>query len=102
MTTGCPRVRDMGSATMRATMSLGPPAANGTIIVIGRSGQAARAGGAAPKASTARASAAEARGRGVTRGAGLIRGRPPGATDRVEAGGPARTTGEAPPMMLDV
>src|SRR5215218_1816081 len=34
----CPSVRDMCSPTMRATMSVGPPAANGTIIVIGRAG----------------------------------------------------------------
>ena len=33
-----PSVRDMCSATMRATTSVGPPAANGTTMVIGRSG----------------------------------------------------------------
>src|SRR5215468_4385339 len=37
----CPRVRDMFSPTMRATTSVGPPAANGTMRVIGRSGYAA-------------------------------------------------------------
>ena len=33
-----PSVFDMLSATIRATMSVGPPAANGTIMVIGRAG----------------------------------------------------------------
>src|SRR5512143_514142 len=95
MTTGCPRARDIGSATMRATMSLGPPAAKGTIIVMGRSGHAARAGAATARASTAAASAHEARARGVTRGAGLIRGRPLGASERVEARGRLVTMGKA-------
>src|SRR5215469_1842838 len=41
-TTTCwPSVRDMCSPTMRATTSVGPPAANGTMRVIGRSGYAA-------------------------------------------------------------
>src|SRR5512147_1567595 len=47
----CPSVRDMCSATMRAMTSVGPPAAKGTIMVIGRSGYAARA--AAGEARTA-------------------------------------------------
>jgi hypothetical protein len=33
-----PSVRDMCSPTMRAVTSVGPPAAKGTIIVMGRSG----------------------------------------------------------------
>jgi hypothetical protein len=37
-TTGCPSVRAIGPAIRRATVSVGPPAANGTIIVIGREG----------------------------------------------------------------
>src|SRR5438105_8383093 len=35
---------DIVVARMRAMMSAGPPAANGTIMMIGRSGYAARAG----------------------------------------------------------
>jgi hypothetical protein len=38
MTTGCPRELRMWSATMRATVSVGPPAAKGTTTVIGRDG----------------------------------------------------------------
>jgi hypothetical protein len=38
MMTGCPSVRVMWSPTMRETTSVGPPAANGTINVIGRCG----------------------------------------------------------------
>src|SRR5690348_15326412 len=40
-TSCCPSVRDMLSPTMRATTSVGPPAAKGTMSVIGRSGYAA-------------------------------------------------------------
>jgi len=38
MMTGCPSVRVMWSPAMRATTSVGPPAANGTINVIARCG----------------------------------------------------------------
>src|SRR5262245_9835129 len=41
MTIGCPRVRDICSAMMREMTSVGPPAANGTISVIGRRGKSA-------------------------------------------------------------
>jgi hypothetical protein len=36
--TGWPSVLDMFSPTMRAITSVGPPAANGTIMVMGRVG----------------------------------------------------------------
>jgi len=36
--TGCPRKLRIRSDMMRATVSFGPPAANGTIIVMGRDG----------------------------------------------------------------
>jgi hypothetical protein len=35
---GWPSVFDIGSATRRVTTSVGPPAANGTMMVIGRVG----------------------------------------------------------------
>jgi hypothetical protein len=38
MMTFCPMVCDSATARMRAMMSVGPPAANGTMKVIGRSG----------------------------------------------------------------
>jgi hypothetical protein len=38
MMIGWPSVLDICSPTRRATTSVGPPAANGTIIVIGRVG----------------------------------------------------------------
>src|SRR5215831_12208994 len=39
MTIDWPSVRDMGSLTMRADMSVPPPAGNGTIMVIWRDGK---------------------------------------------------------------
>src|SRR6478735_2325732 len=56
-TTICwPRVRDMWSPTMRAMTSVGPPAANGTTMVIGRCGKVpwAWAGNAARPRAAAR------------------------------------------------
>jgi hypothetical protein len=41
---GCPSVRDMCSQTRRVTTSVGPPAAKGTMTVIGLSGYCATAG----------------------------------------------------------
>src|SRR5437762_3448491 len=38
MTTACPSDRRMGSVRIRARVSVGPPGANGTIMVIGRLG----------------------------------------------------------------
>jgi hypothetical protein len=38
--TGCPSDSLIPSATIRASVSVGPPAASGTIIVIGREGNA--------------------------------------------------------------
>src|SRR5882757_6346731 len=43
ITTGWPSAAEIRSATRRPTMSALPPAANGTIIRIGRSGNAAKA-----------------------------------------------------------
>src|SRR5215468_1531125 len=39
MTTGCPSGARIRSAMTRASVSIGPPAANGTTIVIGRDGK---------------------------------------------------------------
>src|SRR5262249_5334042 len=47
MRTLCPSAGPMPCATMRATVSVGPPAANGTTIMIGRDGELCAA--AAPK-----------------------------------------------------
>src|SRR5678815_1395160 len=41
---GCPSVRDMCSQTRRVTTSVGPPAAKGTMTVIGLFGYCAAAG----------------------------------------------------------
>src|SRR5690606_9736147 len=49
-TTVWPRVGRMASASERATLSVGPPAANGTIILIGRSGYSPWAAPAAKSA----------------------------------------------------
>jgi hypothetical protein len=38
ITTCCPSVNEMRCARMRASASVGPPAPNGTIMVIGRDG----------------------------------------------------------------
>src|SRR5215203_5242815 len=43
-TIGCPSMRDMCSPTRRATTSVGPPAAKGTMMTIGFVGYSAVAG----------------------------------------------------------
>src|SRR4051812_30080552 len=61
--TVCPSDLPIGIAIIRATTSVGPPAANGTSIAIGRSGKAACA--AAPNDTAARAAASRGRRKGV-------------------------------------
>src|SRR4051812_15049110 len=51
--TGCPSERPIGIAIMRATTSVGPPAANGTTSEIGRSGHVAWAAAAKERAISA-------------------------------------------------
>ena len=57
MTTDWPSDVRMRSPRMRASVSVGPPAGNGTIIVIGRDGKVCAWTGATPPTAMAKAAA---------------------------------------------